>query len=165
MIAKFCAKIGAAALAISLAGVGAPWAAEEETHSERQPWTFAGMFGKFDQAQLQRGFKVYTEVCQRCHGIKPLYFRNLVHPGQPGFAEAAIKSPAGNNYQVDDAPDEQGKINKRPALLSDSLPPPFPNEQAARYAQNGALPPDLSLIAKARGLESQVPFYRVPDTM
>jgi len=166
MIAKFCAKFGTAVLATILAaGAGAVWAAGEEAPIERQPWTFAGMFGKFDEAQLQRGFKVYAEVCQRCHSIKRLYFRNLVQPGGPGFSEAAIKSLAGNNYQVDDVPDEQGKINKRPATLADSLPPPYPNEQAARYAQNGALPPDLSLVARARGVEAGTPFYRVPDTM
>ena len=147
-MAKLGANIGTAVLAASLAA-GVAWAAGEETHIERQPWTFAGMFGRFDEAQLQRGFKVYVEVCQRCHSIKRLYFRNLVQPGGPSFSEAAIKSIAGNDYQVDDVPDEQGKINKRPATLADSIPPPYPNEQAARYAQNGALPPDLSLIARA----------------
>ena len=166
MTAKLCATLGAAVLATGLAaGAGALWAAGEETHIERQPWTFSGTFGKFDEAQLQRGFKVYSEVCQRCHSIKRLYFRNLVQPGGPAFSEAAIKSLAGNNYQVDDVPDEQGKINKRPAVLADSIPPPYPNEQAARYAQNGALPPDLSLIARARGIDAGTPFYRVPDAM
>src|SRR5262249_43557497 len=111
MTVKFCATLGAAVLATSLAagagalwaggaGAGALWAAGEETHIERQPWTFAGVFGKFDEAQLQRGFKVYSEVCQRCHSIRRLYFRNLVQPGGPAFSEAAIKSLAGNNYQV-----------------------------------------------------------------
>src|SRR5262245_64368686 len=160
MTAKFCATLGAALLATSLAaGAGALWAAGEETQVERQPWTFSGIFGKFDEAQLQRGFKVYTEVCQRCHSIKRLYFRNLVQPGGPAFSEAAIKSLAGNNYQVDDAPDEQGKINKRPAVLADSIPTHYPNEQAASYAQNGALTPDLSLIARARGVEGGTVFY------
>ena len=160
------AKTGACLLAIVLAtGIGAAWAAGGEVHIERQPWSFGGVRGHFDDGQLQRGFKVYTEVCARCHSIKRLHFRNLVQPGGPGFPEAAIKSLAGNSYQVDDAPDEQGKINKRPATLADAFPLPFPNEQAARYAQNGALPPDLSLIAKARGIEAGTPFYRLPDTM
>jgi len=165
MVAKLCAKM-ALSLLVSLAAASpATWAASEETHVERQPWTFTGLFGRFDNVQLQRGFRVYAEVCQRCHSLKRLYFRNLVQPGGPGFSEAAIKSLAGNNYQVDDAPDEQGKINKRPAVPADSMPPPFANEQAARFAQNGALPPDLSLIARARGIEAGTPFYRVPDTM
>ena len=83
------------------------WAAGEAVHIDRQKWSFGGLFGKFDDAQLQRGFKVYTEVCARCHGIKRLQFRNLVQPGGPGFPEAAVKSLAANNYQVDDAPDDR----------------------------------------------------------
>jgi ubiquinol-cytochrome c reductase cytochrome c1 subunit len=147
------------------ASIGGVWAAGEEVHIERQPWTFAGFRGHFDENQLQRGFKVYVEVCSRCHSIKRLHFRNLVQPGGPEFPEAAIKSLAGNNYKVDDAPDETGKINQRPAVLADAIPGPFPNDQAARYATNGALPPDLSLMARARGVESGAPFYRLPDTM
>jgi cytochrome c1 len=169
MIRIIGARTGGCLLAAALAmGIGAARAADpagEHVHIERQAWSFGGLFGKFDDNQLQRGFKVYTEVCARCHGIKRIHFRNLAEPGGPGFPEAAIKSLAAASYQVDDAPDEQGKINKRPALLSDAIPPPYPNEQAARYAQNGALPPDLSLIARARGIEAGTPFYRLPDTM
>jgi cytochrome c1 len=163
------ARMAACLLAAALAGMGAAAQAAdpagEHVHIERQPWSFAGLFGKFDDGQLQRGFKVYSEVCARCHSIKRIHFRNLVEPGGPEFPEAAIKSLAAGSYQVDDVPDEQGKVKKRPALLSDAIPPPYPNEQAARYAQNGALPPDLSLIARARGIESGLPFYRLPDTM
>jgi cytochrome c1 len=168
MIRTIGAKTAACLLAAALAGgIGAAWAAGDgaPVHVERQPWSFGGLFGKFDDAQLQRGFKVYTEVCARCHGIRRVHFRNLAQPGGPAFPEAAVKSLAANSYQVDDVPDEQGKIGKRPALLSDAIPPPYPNEQAARYAQNGALPPDLSLIARARGIEAGTPFYRVPDMM
>ena len=166
MIGTIRVKTGACVLAIALAaGVGAAWAAGGEVHIDRQHWSFGGILGHFDDAQLQRGFKVYSEVCARCHSIQRLHFRNLVQPGGPGFPEAAIKSLAGNNYKVDDAPDEQGKVGKRPATLADAFPPPFPNEQAARYATNGALPPDLSLIARARGIDAGTPFYRVPDTM
>jgi ubiquinol-cytochrome c reductase cytochrome c1 subunit len=166
MIRKIRAGTAALLVAAALpASAGVAWAAGEAVHIDRQKWTFGGLFGKFDDAQLQRGFKVYTEVCARCHGIKRLQFRNLVQPGGPGFPEAEAKSLAANNYQVDDVPDEEGKVKKRPAILSDSFPPPYPNEQAARYAQNGALPPDLSLIAKARSIETGAPFYRVPDMM
>jgi len=148
------------------ASIGGAWAAgDAEVHIARQPWTFAGMRGHFDEGQLQRGFKVYTEVCARCHSIKRLHFRNLVQSGGPEFPEAAIKSLAGNNYKVDDVPDETGKVNQRPAVLADAIPGPFPNDQAARYATNGALPPDLSLMAKARGVEAGTPFYRLPDAM
>jgi cytochrome c1 len=146
------------------AGGGIALAAGEAVHIDRQKWTFGGLFGRFDDAQLQRGFKVYTEVCARCHGLRRLNFRNLAEAGGPQFPEAAVKSLAAT-YQVDDAPDEQGKVKKRPAILSDALPSPYKNEQEARFAQNGALPPDLSLIVRARGAEAGTPFYRVPDTM
>jgi len=139
-------------------------AAEEQAHGLRQHWTFGGLLGHFDQAQLQRGFKVYTEVCSRCHGVKRLAFRNLAQPGGPDFAEAAVKSLAAT-YQVDDAPDDEGKIKKRPAKLADAIPSPYANEQEARFAQNGALPPDLSLIVRARAIESDRPFYLVPFAM
>jgi ubiquinol-cytochrome c reductase cytochrome c1 subunit len=166
MIRNIRARTAAMLLAAALpASAGVAWAAGEAVHIDRQKWSFGGLFGKFDDAQLQRGFKVYTEVCARCHGIKRLQFRNLVQPGGPGFPEAAVKSLAANNYQVDDAPDDEGKIKKRPAILADSFPPPYPNEQAARFAQNGALPPDLSLITKARSADAGAPFYRVPDMM
>ena len=164
---QFGAGTGLVALLLSVAavaGCGAAWAAGEAAHVEPQKWTFGGLFGKFDDAQLQRGFKVYTEACSRCHGVKRLSFRNLAEPGGPGFPEAAVKSLAAT-YQVDDAPDEQGKIKKRPAILADGIPPPYKNEQEARFAQNGALPPDLSLIVRARGIETGAPFYRVPDIM
>lgn len=167
MIRAMSAKAGLAAFVLAAglaAGANSLWAADEHTHIPTQKWTFGGMLGHFDEAQLQRGFKVYTEVCSRCHGVRRLYFRNLAEPGGPDFPEAAVKSLAAT-YQVDDVPDEQGKINKRPAILSDALPPPFKNEQEARFAQNGALPPDLSLIIRARGIETGAPFYRVPDTM
>ncbi|MGE0848168.1 MAG: cytochrome c1 [Hyphomicrobiaceae bacterium] len=166
MIRNIRARMAAMLLAAALpASAGVAWAAGEAVHIDRQKWSFGGLFGKFDDAQLQRGFKVYTEVCSRCHGIKRLQFRNLVQPGGPGFPEAAVKSLAANSYQVDDAPDDEGKIKKRPAILADSFPPPYPNEQAARFAQNGALPPDLSLITKARSADPGAPFYRVPDMM
>jgi cytochrome c1 len=154
--------LGAVAL---LCGAGAAPAAEAEHPSvERQHWSFGGLFGHFDDAQLQRGFKVYVEVCSRCHSLKRLAFRNLAQPGGPGFPEAAVKSLAAT-YQVDAAPNEEGKVLKRPATPADYMPPPYKNEQEARFALNGALPPDLSLIARARAVEENTPFYRVPDHM
>src|SRR5262245_48888459 len=88
---------------------------DEPDHPDRQHWSFAGLLGHFEEAQLQRGFMVYTEVCSRCHGIQRLAFRNLAQPGGPGFPEAAVKSLAAT-YEVDDAPDEQGKVKKRRAV-------------------------------------------------
>jgi cytochrome c1 len=153
-------------LAAMLAAATTGWAADNgHVDIPRQEWSFAGLLGKFDQAQLQRGFRVYVEACARCHGIKRIAFRNLVQPGGPGFSEDQIKSLA-ETYKVDAEPNEQGKIVKRAAILSDLIPPPFRNEKEARSAQaSGALPPDLSLIARARSAESDTPFYRVPLNM
>jgi cytochrome c1 len=153
-----------AILAALLCLVLSPARAADEAGGARQPWSFAGMFGRFDQAQLQRGFKVYSEVCSRCHGVKRLAFRDLAEPGGPNFPDAAVKSLAAT-YQVDDEPNDEGKIKKRPARLADGIPPPFVNEQEARFAQNGALPPDLSLIIRARAAEADRPFYLVPLAM
>jgi ubiquinol-cytochrome c reductase cytochrome c1 subunit len=159
--------LGTAALllASTIAATGAAWAAGgEHVHIDRQKWSFSGFLGKFDEAQLQRGFKVYVDACARCHGLKRIAFRNLADAGGPSFPEGAIKSLA-NTYQVDAAPNDQGKIVKRPAVATDYLPSPYKNDQEARAALNGALPPDLSLIAKARGIESNAPFYLVPVNM
>jgi ubiquinol-cytochrome c reductase cytochrome c1 subunit len=166
MMIKNGARLAAAALLMgAVLAPGLARAAEgEHIHIDRQQWTFRGMLGHFDEAQLQRGFKVYVEACARCHGMKRIAFRNLAQPGGPSFPEAAIKSLAAT-YQVDAEPNDQGKIVKRPATLTDYLPSPFKNEQEARAALNGALPPDLSLMAKARGVESGAPFYMVPVNM
>ncbi len=97
MIRTIRAKTGAAALAWPGGGRRRrPGPPARHVHIDRQKWTFGGILGHFDDAQLQRGFKVYTEVCARCHSIKRLHFRNLAQPGGPGFPEAAIKSLAGN---------------------------------------------------------------------
>jgi ubiquinol-cytochrome c reductase cytochrome c1 subunit len=161
----------AAAALMLAAALGAATAARAADNGNghveipRQKWSFAGLLGKFDQAQLQRGFKVYAEACARCHGIKRIAFRNLVQPGGPGFSEDQIKSLA-ETYKVDALPNEQGKVVKRAAILSDFIPSPFKNDNEARSAQpSGALPPDLSLIARARSVESDAPFYRVPLNM
>ncbi|KAB2915856.1 MAG: cytochrome c1 [Hyphomicrobiaceae bacterium] len=168
MFTIHAAKKGVSALLLAVAlmvSAGMAGAAEQEHPViERQTWTFSGLFGKYDDAQLQRGFRVYTDVCSRCHGINRIYFRNLAEPGGPAFPVAAVKALAAT-FKVDDAPNEEGKVKKRPALLTDPFPSPYKNEQEARFSQNGALPPDLSLITKARSAEAEAPFYRVPDHM
>jgi cytochrome c1 len=123
----------------------------------KNTWSFAGPFGKYDQGQLQRGLKVYREVCQVCHGLKLVAFRTLAEPGGPSFTVAQAQAIAAE-YQVPGAPDDQGEIKPRPAQLADYFPTPWPNEQAARARYN-AVPPDLSVIAKARGYERGFPYW------
>jgi ubiquinol-cytochrome c reductase cytochrome b/c1 subunit len=122
------------------------------------PWSFSGIFGQFDRAQLQRGFKVYREVCAACHSMNFLPFRALSQKGGPEFSEAQVKALAAT-YKVPTLPDEKGDIGERSALPSDHMPPPFPNDNAARASNNGALPPDFSLIAKAKGYERGFPKF------
>jgi cytochrome c1 len=136
-------------------------AAGDAPQIERQKWSFAGFFGRFDQSQLQRGFQVYKESCAQCHGISRIDFRNLAQPGGPVFNEDAVKGLAAT-YEVQDGPNDDGKMFKRPARLSDKVPPPYANEKEARSIHNGAYPPDLSLIAKARGLEYQGSVFAHP---
>ena len=137
--------MGAAAAAIVFVGLAGPATAAEGTFPE-QDWPFNGVFGSFDRAALQRGFQVYQEVCAGCHGVKYIAFRNLT---ELGLSEDQAKAIAAE-FEVEDGPDDEGEMFTRPAILSDILPSPFANDNAARASNNGALPPDLSLIAKAR---------------
>ena len=105
-----------------------------------------GVFGTFDRAQLQRGYQVYKEVCSSCHGLKRIAFRNL---GDLGFSDAEVRALA-RAAEVPTINQQTGEQDVRPALPSDHIPPPFPNETVARLANNNAYPPDLSLIVKAR---------------
>lgn len=136
---------GALAAALVLLG-GTAQAAEEAPRPPAQRWSFDGVFGTYDRAALQRGFQVYKEVCAACHGVKHLYFRDLA---QIGYSEDQVKGIAAQ-VEVTDGPDDSGQMFQRPGRTSDPIPGPFANDQAARAANNGALPPDLSLITKAR---------------
>jgi cytochrome c1 len=147
--------------AVTLCTLIAPVLAQEHSHEVLTPpknrWSFAGPFGKFDRGQLQRGLKVYREVCSVCHGLKMIAFRNLAEPGGPGFTTAQAQAIAAE-YKIQDGPNDQGEMFERPGRLADNFPPPFPNEQAARARYN-AVPPDLSVIAKARGYERGFPNW------
>jgi ubiquinol-cytochrome c reductase cytochrome b/c1 subunit len=150
------------AVGIGLAGlVGSATrvaAAEEQPEPPRQKWSFWGPFGTYDTGQLQRGFKVYREVCQACHGMKLVSFGSLAEPGGPGFTEDQVKAIAAE-YKVKAEPNEQGEVEERPARPADFFPSPFPNDQAARAANGGALPPDMSVLAKARTFERGFPWF------
>lgn len=119
---------------------------KHEVHVEKESWSFQGFFGKFDRPQLARGFQVYKEVCSACHSMNLLSYRNLQ---EIGFSEAAVKEIAAS-VTVMDGPNDEGEMFERPGKPSDHFKAPFANEQAARAGNNGALPPDLSLIARSR---------------
>jgi cytochrome c1 len=133
--------------------------AHDQTTPSRQEWSFYGPFGKFDQAQLQRGFQVYREVCSTCHSLKSIAFRDLMAPGGPGFSEEQAKALAAA-YEIKDGPNDAGEMFDRPGRLSDYFPWNFPNVQAARAAF-GAVPPDLSVIAKARTYKRGFPLFLI----
>ena len=149
---------GFAALGLTVAMAAGAMAAEEAhsaaepTHfpihePEQQSWSFAGPFGTYDKAQLQRGLKVYKEVCSACHSMHRVAFR-----------EEQVKAFAAE-YEVEDGPNDDGEMFTRKAIPSDYFPSPFPNEQAAAAANNGAAPPDFSLIAKARAVHRGFPRF------
>src|SRR5688500_18715662 len=146
-----------------------PRSAEEEFHKHAKHLALAsdGPFGKFDRQQLQRGFQVYKEVCAACHGLNLVAFRNL---HDLGYEEAEIKKIASDwLIEVPTENPETGEPATRKAIASDNFPSPYANETAARAANNNALPPDLSLITKAREggaayTYSLLTGYRNPQT-
>ncbi|MBI5121066.1 MAG: cytochrome c1 [Rhodospirillales bacterium] len=133
-----------AALAFGLAS--APALASGGAHLDKQSWSWDGLFGAYDKAQMKRGFQIFHEVCSNCHGLKLVAYRNLK---EIGLSEDEAKAVAGER-EVKDGPNDEGEMFNRPGKLSDRYIPPFANDQAARVSNNGALPPDLSLITKAR---------------
>lgn len=120
-------------------------------HPVKSEWSWDGplgfgVLGKFDNQQLQRGFQVFREVCSGCHGVTLLSFRNLQ---DIGFSEAEVKAIA-KEYQIASLDPATGEPATRPGIPSDKFPPAFANDIAARAANNNAVPPDLTLMAKAR---------------
>lgn len=150
----------ALAIAASLSGFGAAQAqdhAHETPVPPMQKWSFSGPFGKFNEAQLQRGFKVYKEVCSSCHSMSMLAFRNLADPGGPGFTPAQAAAVAAD-YKIKDT-DDKGEAIERDGRPADYFPSPFPNQKAAQAANGGVMPPDFSTIAKARTYERGFPWF------
>lgn len=144
-------------LGLALA-VPAANAAEGRVEPPALSWSFSGPFGKFDRAQLQRGYKVYKEVCASCHAASLMRFRNLSQPGGPEFTPSQVTALAAT-YQIKDGPNDTGEMFDRPGRAADPFPSPFANELAARAANGGAYPLDLSVIAKARTYERGFPRF------
>jgi len=148
----------ALALAIGAVGAADALAAGGEIHIERQKWSFAGPFGHYDKAQLQRGYKIYREVCASCHSLDLVAFRHLGDDGALGFNVEQVKAIAAE-YEIEDGPNDDGDMFERSGKPFDRHPAPFPNEQAARASNNNAYPVDLSLIAKARSVSKGFPWF------
>jgi ubiquinol-cytochrome c reductase cytochrome b/c1 subunit len=155
MVSTVIALVVAGAL---FAGSAQNARAEEQEAPPSQKWSFSGPLGKFDRGSLQRALKVYREVCSNCLALSYIAFRNLADPGGPGYSEAQAAALAAE-YKIKDGPNDQGEMFERPGRPADYFPSPFPNEQAARAANGGAAPPDLSLITKARSYERGFPKF------
>lgn len=144
--------VGTAAWYANLFGIpglqeaSANTAAEVGLHPAEYPWPHKGIFETFDHASIRRGYLVYREVCAACHSLDRIAWRNLV-----GVSHTADEAKAmAAEFEYKDGPNDEGEMFDRPGKLSDYMPAPYPNEEAARAANNGGLPPDLSLIVKAR---------------
>lgn len=135
-----------AAALLGILAAGPAHAAGDAAKLEKQDWSFNGVFGTFDRSALKRGFQIYSEVCVSCHSLSFVAYRNLQ---EIGFTEEEVKEIAAE-YEVQDGPDDDGEMYMRPARPSDRFVAPFANEKAARANNNGAFPPDLSLMVKAR---------------
>lgn len=144
MIKQFVSLLVSAVLAAGMAA-GAHASGNQKAPQD-MAWQFDGMSGTIDRASVQRGFQVYKEICSSCHSLKRVAYRNLT---EIGFSEGEVKTIAAG-YSVTDGPNDEGEMFQRPGLPSDRFVSPFPNDKAARAANGGALPPDLSLMVKAR---------------
>ncbi|MCO5585259.1 hypothetical protein L7F22_039192 [Adiantum nelumboides] len=159
-LASRSAAYGSTALAVGtmawyaqMYGNGLPFVQEasanmidEGLHPAHYPWSHNGSFETFDHASIRRGYQVYREVCAACHSLDRIAWRNLV--GVSHTVDEAKEMAEEVEYE--DGPNDEGEMFQRPGKLADHLPAPYPNAEAARAANNGGLPPDLSLITKAR---------------
>ncbi|XP_035738707.1 cytochrome c1, heme protein, mitochondrial-like [Vespa mandarinia] len=147
-------KLLVTCLGITAGGIGAliyaldssVKAGDLAVHPARYKWDFYGMFNSLDHASVRRGWEVYKNVCSACHSLQYVAYRHLVGVSHTEKEAKALAA----EIQVQDGPDATGEYFMRPGKLSDYVPSPYPNEEAARAANNGALPPDLSLIVNAR---------------
>ena len=154
--------VGGATAALALTGVaiaaGGDTSYKNGWKDKHPEWTFTGAFGGYDREAMQRGYQVYVEVCRSCHNLDHLAFRHLGDKGAPFYNEY-YKNPNDNplikniaaEYTVEDIDGETGDVIERPGIPADYFPPVYPNDAAARAGNGGALPPDLSVIVKARG--------------
>jgi len=143
-------KLGAATVSV-VGGTVLFWKSERAKADEalpppKYPWNHRYPWQGFDHASIRRGYKVYSQVCAACHSLDRIAYRNLVGTC---YTEEEVKELAAERDFID-GPDDQGEMYERPGKLTDYMPRPYPNENAARFANNRALPVDLSLVVKAR---------------
>ncbi|XP_041375459.1 cytochrome c1, heme protein, mitochondrial-like [Gigantopelta aegis] len=138
--------LAAGGVGLAVAFNQAVLAGELELHPPKLPWSHNGLLSALDRNSVRRGYQVYKQVCAACHSLKYLCYRELV--GEI-MTEDEAKAEAAE-ILVTDGPDDEGKMFQRPGKLADRCPNPYDNDEAARAANNGALPPDLSLIVPAR---------------
>lgn len=137
--------VAAAAIATAFAPVNVQ-AAGNGAALPKHHWSYQGLFGTFDRGELQRGYQVFAEVCATCHSLKYVHYRNLT---EIGFTKDQVKKIAAD-VEVQDGPNDEGEMFDRAGIPGDRFVSPFPNDKAAAAANNGAVPPDLSLMTKAR---------------
>ncbi|MBB4285230.1 cytochrome c1 [Roseospira goensis] len=140
------ATAAAFAAGLALAAPTAQAAGGEHPPLKTQNWTFEGVFGTYDEAQLQRGWEVYTNVCKSCHALDYMYYRNLE---QIGYSEDEVKEIAAS-FETEDGPDEWGEMFMRPAEPLDPIIEPYENDAIAMLANGGVVPPNLSVMTRAR---------------
>lgn len=149
MMGGMAAASAVGGIALSMYNIyGKPAECSGEDHIESMDlgWSHHGALASYDYAAIRRGFQVYRQVCASCHSVEGIAFRNLV-----GVTHTEEKMKAiAESYEVEDGPDDNGEMFERPGKLSDKLPGPYKNEEQARAANGGALPPDLTLMSKAR---------------
>ncbi|GMH45206.1 hypothetical protein BSKO_13163 [Bryopsis sp. KO-2023] len=147
---KYAPYAGLAVAGVAGAAFTQAAMAEEESehglHAPQYPWDHTSFFSAFDHAAIRRGHQVYTQVCAACHSVNQLHFRDLIGVA---YTEDEVKEMAAE-IEVEDGPNDEGEMFFRPGKPSDRMPSPYANEEAARFANGGAYPPDLSLMAKAR---------------
>jgi ubiquinol-cytochrome c reductase cytochrome c1 subunit len=147
-VRTFVPKLGKAAMAgaVIVGGTNEVYASDDCIHAQNYPFNHKGWFQSYDMGAVRRGHQVYTNVCSTCHSMNLLAYRNLV---DTCYTEEEVRAMC-EEIDVEDGPNDEGEMFERPAKLSDKWLPPYPNIESARFANGGAYPPDLSLMAKAR---------------
>mmetsp|Transcript_25043 Transcript_25043/g.24035 ORF Transcript_25043/g.24035 Transcript_25043/m.24035 type:complete len:275 (-) Transcript_25043:112-936(-) len=136
----------AAATTFGAAAASVTFLSDDVVHPIELPWDHLGLFSSYDCGSLRRGFQVYRQVCATCHSIERIHYRELV--GVTHNTQELVEMSS--EIDVVDGPNDEGEMFERPGKLTDPLPSPYANEEQGRVANGGALPPDLSLMVKAR---------------